>query len=88
MQKSVDRLLAGVDTDTTNVLLTLARIWHTLETTEFATKDAAAHWAAHRIESGDVLRRAAAIYRGELAEEWHEAGASAAARELVEHIRG
>lgn len=41
----VPELLAELDTDTRNVLLTLARMWTTLATGELKPKDAAADWA-------------------------------------------
>lgn len=41
-------LLADLETDR-NVVLTLARMWLTLETGEFAPKDAAADWALARL---------------------------------------
>jgi streptomycin 3"-adenylyltransferase len=47
----VPDLMADLDTDTANVLLTLARVWHTLETGEFTSKDAAADWAITRLDS-------------------------------------
>ena len=47
----VPDLMADLDTDTANVLLTLARVWHTLETGEFTSKDAAADWAITRLGS-------------------------------------
>ncbi len=41
----IPALLAELDDDTRNVLLTLARIWTTLATGEIKTKDDAASWA-------------------------------------------
>ena len=57
-------LLRDLDRDTTNVVLTLARIWHTRVTGALATKEEAAVWAATR-SSGEVaaaLIRARAAY--------------------------
>ena len=45
---SLPELLADLETDR-NVVLTLARMWLTLETTEFAPKDVAADWALPRL---------------------------------------
>lgn len=45
----VPGLLAELEQDTRNVLLTLARIWSTLATGEIRTKDAAADWALPRL---------------------------------------
>src|SRR3954454_20320698 len=42
---NVDALLEGLEDDTRNVLLTLARAWSTLETGQIRSKDAAADWA-------------------------------------------
>jgi predicted nucleotidyltransferase len=63
-------LLADLDTDTRNVLLTLARIWTTLATGEIRSKDAAADWALAHLpeEHRSVLARARAAYLGEEAD--------------------
>lgn len=53
MTAEIGSLLDDLETDTANVLLTLARIWHTLATHEFASKDAAAQWALAQI--GETL---------------------------------
>lgn len=45
----VPGLLEDVDDDTRNVLLTLARVWHTLATGRISTKDVAAAWAVERL---------------------------------------
>jgi streptomycin 3"-adenylyltransferase len=49
MTEEISSLLEDLAPDTANVLLTLARIWHTLTTSEFATKDEAADWALAQI---------------------------------------
>jgi streptomycin 3"-adenylyltransferase len=54
MTDEIGSLLDDLEPDTANVLLTLARIWHTLATGDFTTKDAAAGWALTQI--GDPLR--------------------------------
>ena len=63
----IDSLLADLDPDTTNVVLTLARIWSTAATGEIRSKDAAADWALDRLdeEQRAVLARARAVYLGE-----------------------
>lgn len=68
----VPGLIEDLETDTRNVLLTLARIWLTLATGDIATKDAAAAWAVERLDGPDaaVLRQARAIYLGETPEAW------------------
>jgi predicted nucleotidyltransferase len=74
MLEGVDPMLDDLDDDTRNVVLTLARIWTTLETGEFRSKDAAADWALERLpeEHRAVLTRARAIYLGEEAERWDD----------------
>ncbi len=74
MLDGIDPLLADLDDDTRNVLLTLARIWMTLETGQFRSKDAAAAWALERLpeEQRAVLARARAIYLGDEAERWDD----------------
>ena len=64
----ITELLQGLDNDTTNVLLTLARIWHTSVVGTITTKDVAASWAASRSQGATrhVLARARDAYlRGE-----------------------
>jgi predicted nucleotidyltransferase len=63
----IDGLLDEVDTDTRNVILTLARMWHGLTTDELVPKDAAASWAIERMpdDHRSVLSEARAIYLGE-----------------------
>lgn len=70
----VDGLLADLDTDTANVLLTLARIWVTVATGEIRSKDAAADWVIARLPGSDraVLARARAIYLGHEAYHWED----------------
>jgi aminoglycoside 9-adenylyltransferase len=65
-------VLAGVEGDERNVLLTLARMWLTLETGEIAPKDVAAAWAVQRLtpEQGDLLSLARLGYLGEVQDNW------------------
>ncbi len=67
MVDDIDRLLADLDSDTANVLLTLARIWSTAATGEIRPKDAVAEWAVNRLpeEHRAVLAHARAIYVGD-----------------------
>lgn len=64
MTHGVDSLVNELETDARNVILTLARIWMTLETGEIQRKDEAAAWAAERLptELGGVLDRARELY--------------------------
>ncbi|MDQ0749328.1 putative nucleotidyltransferase [Streptomyces africanus] len=70
----VPELMADLDSDTRNVLLTLARIWTTLTTGTIRSKDAAAAWALDRLPAGHrpALARARSVYLGEEAERWDD----------------
>jgi predicted nucleotidyltransferase len=65
-------LLDDLDSDTTNVVLTFARIWTTLATGTIRSKDAAADWALARLpeEHRPVLARARAVYLGDEEDDW------------------
>jgi predicted nucleotidyltransferase len=73
-------LMADLEPDTRNVLLTLARIWQTLATGEIHTKDDAAAWASDRLPApiGDVIARAGRRYVEGVHGDW--AGSMAQAR--------
>lgn len=85
--------------DERNVLLTLARMWATLETGEFLPKEAAAAWAIDRFgEAGEgdgsrmaveALAIARAGYLGEVDDRWEDRGdlATAAAAVLAARVR-
>ncbi len=74
MAGDLDRLRGDIDSDTRNVILTLARIWSTVETGVIRSKDAAADWALDRLPEAHrpVLARARAIYVGDRAEGWDD----------------
>ena len=63
---STPGLMADIDSDTANVLLTLARGWYTLLTGDFASKDAAADWAIPLLPASHrpALARARDAYLG------------------------
>ncbi len=88
---AVDDVLRGVETDTANMFLTLARVWLTLTTGDFAPKDMAADWALYRIAPEDrpLLERARAVYLGETRDRWPESRArlEQAATRLAGQIR-
>ena len=67
-------LLVDLDSDTRNVILTLARIWSTVATDVIRSKDEAATWALARLpdEHRAVLARARAIYLGDEEERWED----------------
>ena len=84
--EGVPGLLADLEGDEANVLLTLARIWLTLTTGEIRPKDSAAAWAIARLPEANraALARARAIYVGDAADEWTEqAGALRAEVDLL-----
>jgi predicted nucleotidyltransferase len=85
----LDGLLADLDHDTRNVLLTLARIWSTAETGEIRPKDAAADWALPHLppEHRRVLERARDGYRSGDYGVWDDLDPRAAADYLVAEIR-
>ena len=60
----VPNLLADLESDTRNVVLTLARIWSTLATGDIRTKDEAAAWTLERLPDRlrGVLIRAREMY--------------------------
>lgn len=70
----IDGLVRDLDSDTRNVILTLARIWSTVATGVIRSKDAAAGWALARLpeEHRAVLVRARAIYLCEEEEHWED----------------
>jgi predicted nucleotidyltransferase len=70
----IEPLLGDLDSDTRNVILTLARMWSTVATGAVRSKDAAARWALDRLppEHRAVLARARAIHLGEEGERWDD----------------
>ena len=74
MTDELPSLLGDLEDDTRNVVLTLARIWTTLETGEIRSKDAAAHWVVEQlpVEHRAVLERARAAYLGTEADRWDD----------------
>uniref|UniRef100_UPI0031D2DB32 aminoglycoside adenylyltransferase family protein n=1 Tax=Streptomyces hawaiiensis TaxID=67305 RepID=UPI0031D2DB32 len=84
----VPELMEELATDTRNVLLTLARVWSTLDTGGIRSKDAAAAWATARLpaEHRPVLARARAVYLGEEDEGWGGLDVRSCAEYLVRVI--
>ena len=74
MLDGIESLLADLDDDTRNVVLTLARIWTTVATGMIRSKADAADWALERLPKDHraVLARARAIYVGDHLEEWDD----------------
>lgn len=83
MRDALPDLLEGLRGDERNVLLTLARMWHTASTGRFITKDAAAEWAISRLSDSDAmtLDHARRAYLGEVTDDWSSQGD--AVRELA-----
>jgi streptomycin 3"-adenylyltransferase len=81
----IPRPLDDLDSDTTNVILTFARIWTTLATGAILSKDAAADWVLARVpeEHRPVLAHARAVYLGDEDEHWSDLRARFGS--LVEH---
>lgn len=78
MLQDLDRLAADIQDDTRNVLLTLARIWSTLETNTILSKPDAAEWVIKRIPEihQAVINRAKSICVGHEDEYWEDIKAS------------
>lgn len=89
---TIDGLLEDLGPDTRNVLLTLARMWHTVATDRIVSKDEAADWALHRLDptASEPLALARAAYLGDVTDDWTGTRLAAAARlaaELAARIR-
>lgn len=86
LRYGIAALMDDLQSDTTNVVLTLARIWSGLATGESRSKDAAASWVLphlpeqHRL----VLEEARAIYLGDLQPE--PSDLAARAQPYAEHV--
>lgn len=65
-------LLSWLKGDERNVILTLCRMWFTLETGTVCPKDAAADWVLPRIpaESAFLVRMARSAYLGQCRDDW------------------
>ena len=65
-------VIASLEGDERNVLLTLARMWHTVSKGDFVPKDVAATWAAERLPAGpaSALLLARSAYLGIGVDDW------------------
>lgn len=74
MEHGLTSLMDSLETDTRNVLLTLARKWRTLETDTICSKPMAADWVIARLpkEYQVVMERAKAICIGKEKEHWDD----------------
>lgn len=70
----MDTLRADLEPDTRNVLLTLARVWKTVETDSISSKEKAANWVIERLpeEFKPVMQRALVTALGEQEEKWDD----------------
>ena len=75
----IPELMADLEPDTRNVLLTLARIWHTTVTGEITSKDAAAGWVAQQVAEPcrSVILRARDQYLEGTHGDWRDSMAEA-----------
>jgi streptomycin 3"-adenylyltransferase len=74
MSDELPSLRDDLPSDTRNVLLTLARMWMTVETGQVRSKDVAAEWAIQRLpaEHRPALEQARAAYVGEREDAWDD----------------
>lgn len=72
LTKEIDSLLGDIDWDTRNVLLTLARIWSTVETDLICSKAAAASWVINKLpeEYKPLFIKTKSILLGEMEDDW------------------
>jgi streptomycin 3"-adenylyltransferase len=91
MREAIPLLLANLDGDERNVLLTLARMWRAATTGEFVTKDSAAGWAAARMPrlEATTLQLAGNAYLGSANDHWapRQSAAYSTAQFLARRIR-
>ncbi|MFO2743702.1 aminoglycoside adenylyltransferase family protein [Legionella pneumophila serogroup 1] len=74
MLGDLDRLVDDLEDDTRNVLLTIARIWCTLETDAISSKPSAADWVMQHLPEAyqPVIMRAKSICIGAENEHWDD----------------
>lgn len=86
MRDLLPALMDGLNEDTRNVLLTLARMWHTAGSGIFVSKEEAAAWAIPRLAGNDArtLAHARQAYLGEVTDDWH--GHRNAAQRLADQL--
>ncbi|EAA8855156.1 DUF4111 domain-containing protein [Escherichia coli] len=86
MRDSLPALLNGLHGDERNVLLTLARMWHTATTGKFISKDAAATWAMPHLPEplAEVVACAREAYLGRVKDDWGTSQADA--RQTANHL--
>lgn len=72
--KEINTLKSEIETDTRNVLLTLARVWLTVETDMIGSKQKAAQWAIQKLPDTykPVMRKAHDATMGTQNDEWED----------------
>lgn len=87
MRDSLPGLIASVQGDERNVILTLARMWYTASTSEFSSKYDAADWAIPKlpVEHTALLDQARKAYLGEVVDCWE--GKEKELASLVDHLK-
>jgi predicted nucleotidyltransferase len=72
--ESLDSLIADINWDTCNVLLTLARIWSTVETDQIFSKQDAATWVIDFLPEAfqPVMKRAREVHTGKDKDQWDD----------------
>ena len=89
MRDELPPLLDDLNSDTRNVLLTLARVWATVATGELRPKDSAADWALARLDARHrpILELARGAYLGEANDASYDlVAARGAASAIVRHL--
>jgi streptomycin 3"-adenylyltransferase len=86
LSDGMEGLRQDLDWDTRNAVLTLARVWHGIETDELVSKDTAAEWALARLPEGlrPVLATARDGYLGLVEDVWD--GRQAEVRAYADHV--
>ena len=71
---ALPNVLSSYKGDERNVLLTLSRMWYTLDTGKFASKDQATLWAEGKVpaEHASLLRLARDAYLGNRSDRWDD----------------
>ena len=72
--EELDGLRKELSFDTRNVLLTLGRMWRTVETDSLSSKQSAAEWVTQRLPENykPIMRRVLKVAPGENEEEWDD----------------
>ncbi|MBO0993435.1 aminoglycoside nucleotidyltransferase ANT(9) [Bacillus sp. SD088] len=87
IKESLPELIGGIKGDERNVILTLARMWLTMDVGEISPKDVAAEWAIPQLpkEHATLLDVARKAYRGECVDKW--GGLESEVLALVQHMK-